>query len=587
MAGSLLGSAARAPTIRAMAARLDSSARSDESAGGSSRAARFAPWLGLAPWLGIALVLACLTALRWRLLGVPLERDEGEYAYAGQLLLAGHAPFDGAYNMKLPGIYAVYAAVMALCGETDVGIHLGLLVASLLSTVLVFRLGQRLFDAASGLAAAALFALLALSSRVQGMFANSEHFVLPFALGGCLVLLRAFEAGEGARLRAPRARAARLFLGGCLLGAAFLVKQHALFFVVLGAVLVAVRARSSGANRRGAPAALVLYAAGALLPYAVTLLICLGAGTFERFWMWTFTFARDYVGLTSWEQGARNLGTNGGALARSAWGVSALALAGLAALFLGPGPAHRRRLAAGFAAASAAAICPGLYFRPHYFVLLLPAAALLAALGAALLARALPARVAALRPAAALVLVLAALGEVALKQRAFLLTYTPEQISRALYGPSPFPEARVIGRWIQEHTPPEARIAALCSEPQLYFYARRRASTGFLYLYALMERGELARRMQRDLMAEFEAAPPEILITAASRDSWADYPGTWRDLRQTHAEFFAWYEQTLARYEPVGVADVPARGPTVYRFGDELRGYAPRSPFALFVHRRR
>jgi len=39
----------------------------------------------------------------------PLDRDEGEYAYFGQLLLEGVPPYAGAYNLKVPGIYGAYA----------------------------------------------------------------------------------------------------------------------------------------------------------------------------------------------------------------------------------------------------------------------------------------------------------------------------------------------------------------------------------------------------------------------------------------------------------------------------------------------
>ena len=38
------------------------------------------------PWLVILLVLLFVGFIRVRLLDVPLERDEGEYAYAGQLI---------------------------------------------------------------------------------------------------------------------------------------------------------------------------------------------------------------------------------------------------------------------------------------------------------------------------------------------------------------------------------------------------------------------------------------------------------------------------------------------------------------------
>ena len=66
-------------------------------------------------------------AIRIRLLGIPLERDEGEYAYSGQLMLQGIPPYKLAYNMKFPGTYAAYAAIMAIFGQTIAGIHFGLL----------------------------------------------------------------------------------------------------------------------------------------------------------------------------------------------------------------------------------------------------------------------------------------------------------------------------------------------------------------------------------------------------------------------------------------------------------------------------
>lgn len=76
---------------------------------------------------------------------VPLERDEGEYAYAGQLILQGVPPYRLAYNMKLPGTYAAYAGIMAVFGQTVRGIHLGLLLVNLAAAALLFLLGRRLF----------------------------------------------------------------------------------------------------------------------------------------------------------------------------------------------------------------------------------------------------------------------------------------------------------------------------------------------------------------------------------------------------------------------------------------------------------
>src|ERR1043166_5347083 len=167
-------------------------------------------------WILPALIMVGAAALRLPLLDVPLDRDEGEYAYVARLLLDGIPPFAEAHNMKMPGIYAVYSLLLTVFGSTHTAIHLGLLFANALSIALVFLLGRRLMDATAGVAAAATYALLTLSETVLGSAANAEHFVVPLALSA-LVLL------ESAR---ERSRPTRLLLAGLLLGLAVLVKQH-------------------------------------------------------------------------------------------------------------------------------------------------------------------------------------------------------------------------------------------------------------------------------------------------------------------------------------------------------------------------
>ena len=73
---------------------------------------------GWTAWFLLAGAYLGVAAIRWRLLSVPLERDEGEYGYFGQLLLAGFPPFQGANSMKLPGTQIAYAAAMAVFGQT-------------------------------------------------------------------------------------------------------------------------------------------------------------------------------------------------------------------------------------------------------------------------------------------------------------------------------------------------------------------------------------------------------------------------------------------------------------------------------------
>ena len=160
-------------------------------------------------WCALALVVLFSIGVRLRLIEVPLERDEGEYAYMAQLILDGVAPYTQAFNMKLPGIYAAYAVVLAVFGQTHSGIHLGLLLINAVTTLLVFLLARTWLRDSAALSAAAVFGLLSLGQPVQGVFANAEHFVLPFAVGGLLVIRRSRICGANWR---------SLLLAGSLLG---------------------------------------------------------------------------------------------------------------------------------------------------------------------------------------------------------------------------------------------------------------------------------------------------------------------------------------------------------------------------------
>src|SRR5215468_3032921 len=113
-------------------------------------------------YVAICLVILLISGIRFRLRDFPLERDEGEYAYAGQLILQSIPPYQLAYNMKLPGTYAAYAAIMAVFGQTPAGIHLGLIVVNSSSILILFLIVRELFDPLAAVVAAAAFGLFAI-----------------------------------------------------------------------------------------------------------------------------------------------------------------------------------------------------------------------------------------------------------------------------------------------------------------------------------------------------------------------------------------------------------------------------------------
>ncbi|MEI7639762.1 MAG: glycosyltransferase family 39 protein, partial [Syntrophus sp. (in: bacteria)] len=183
-------------------------------------------------WTYLLLVFILLgsIALRWHLLPIPLERDEGEYAYAGQLILQGIPPYVQLYNMKMPGIYLAFAIILAVFGETPTAIHTGLLFVNLTTILLLFLFTRKLFDDLTALTAAAAFTILSVNPFVHGVFAHAEHFVLLFVLASLLLLLNGLN----------RSQLRWMFLSGIFSGIAFLMKQPAASFTGLAITFILI-----------------------------------------------------------------------------------------------------------------------------------------------------------------------------------------------------------------------------------------------------------------------------------------------------------------------------------------------------------
>ena len=161
--------------------------------------------------------LVIVAAVRLRLLNLPLERDEGEYAYAGQLMLQGIPPYQLAYNMKFPGTYAAYAVIMALFGQTPAGIHFGVLCLTTLTALMLFWLGKKMLDPTAGIVSASAYAVLAASPSMLGLAGHATHFCAFFAIAGLCAMWQARQNRNWLVILAA----------GLLFGTAVLMKQQA------------------------------------------------------------------------------------------------------------------------------------------------------------------------------------------------------------------------------------------------------------------------------------------------------------------------------------------------------------------------
>jgi hypothetical protein len=153
-------------------------------------------------------------------------------------------------------------------------------------------------------------------------------------------------------------------------------------------------------------------------------------------------------------------------------------------------------------------------------------------------------------------------------------------VSRTTYGLNPFPESLEIARYIRDRTTVNDRIAVIGSEPQIYFYSKRRAATGYIYSYALMEDHPYALKMQDEMIREITAANPEFLIFVNISTSWLVRPNSDKTI-------FKWFNSySRENYILTGIIDIGFYK-TIYRWDKNALYYTPRSFYWLSIHRRK
>jgi hypothetical protein len=525
-------------------------------------------------WLVLATVVVLVVVVRIRLAAVPLERDEGEYAYAGQLILHGVPPYVLAYNMKFPGTYYAYSVILALFGQTPSGIHVGLLFVNLATVALLLALGRRWLGLTGAALAAACFAVLSLDRGVMGAFAHATHFVLLPALAGLLLLLRAIDTK----------RQSLFGWAGVLFGIATLMKQPGMVFLLLGLGYATwtTLGRTPGRRLRTTAARLGFIAAGAAAPLALLCIVLAAQGVLGKFWFWTFHYPQAYLGLVPADRIWPIFAAQWREVSRATFGIWAAGGAGLVAVWTTRWPTDARIFLSGLVLAGLVAISPGFYFRSHYWVLALPAVALLAGVAVVSAERAIGRLSGSPRVARLAVLAgtVAVLGGYVVAERAYCFTIGTQALSRATFGANPFPEAPAIAQYIRERTSPAERVAVLGSEPEIYFYADRKSATGYIYTYPLMEAQPDALRMQREMMQEIEAVRPAYLVLASMTTSWVNGALSAQPI-------LSWSRAYSAQcYDLVGVADIGDGGTTVV-WDRAATTYEPKSLNVMFTFRRK
>jgi hypothetical protein len=525
-------------------------------------------------WLGLLLILVFNFCIRWHLREMPLERDEGEYAYAGQLILQGIPPYQLAWNMKFPGVYVAYAVLMSVFGQSPAGIHLGVILVTSINTLLIFFIGRELMNPVGGLMAAAFFTLLSALPFAFGLAGHATHFVVLFVCAGTLGLLKMEN-------QKPMLWT---FISGMAFGAAILMKQHA--FVFAGAAVVWLVSREA---RPGKTPALAggIFLGGLAAPLLLTFALLALAGVWDRFSFWTIQYAREYVSIFPLRAMPGQFAAGFGPVFHSGIWIWLPGVAGLGLFFFRTQYRRAAVLGGGLFLAGMVATCPGFYFSGHYFLMAMPGLALLNAVLLIAIAGGLEKfpgiRLLNFLPACLFCVVAA---DLLVRNAALWFSASPVEASRRIYGLNPFPESPEIARYLEAHTKPGETIAMLGSEPQIYFLAHRHSASGYIYVYPLTEPQPLAASMRQEFKKEIDTARPEYVVQVNILSSWcsAVVPGQTEKILD---DFRKWWDAESQNYQLVGLVDMAEDRPSEFFWDGQLSSRTNTSPAEISVYRRK
>jgi hypothetical protein len=450
-------------------------------------------------WIAICLVYILI---RLNTVSIPLDRDEGIFGYAGQVILNKGLPYRDVVDQKPPVTFYLNALALLFVPPTSTGIHTFLHVYNFVTLIVLFFLAKTYTESyTAGLWVAFAYAVFSSSPAIQGFTASTEMFLLlPISMSLLFGVL------------AVQRRSILLSSASGICGAlAFFTKQTAAFVLVFICMYVLASLIScvlkKDMSKRTSVAILLGWGAGFIL---VVLLI---AGyyyyhkVFDEFLYWSLTHSLIYSKRMSVWDTLPRIYSISLQIVKGNFLIIAMGLA--VSLFV----CFRRNLKGcfmlSFLLCSFLATVPGTVYN-HYFAQIAPAVSLAGGWAVALCLSMIRDRM--LRRGAALLIAVTIVAAPIWAHSGYYYKQSRLEFSRSFFGGNPFPESEDLADFLAERTSKEDSIFIMGSEAQIFLLSQRQSSSSFALIYPLMSEYPRYQEFQRKVWEEVKSGRPKYII---------------------------------------------------------------------------
>lgn len=500
-------------------------------------------WMERIPVIMTLSILSIFFYIRYLFRNIPIERDEGSYAYMGHLLLNGGTPYVDFYEMKPPGLFYSYAILSGLSGGNVAWMHIWMGVLTFIGGYFTFLLARRWLDAGAAIFAALAYAALGMTAHASGFSIQAEHMVGLFAIIGLWAITKGLQ----------EANRKWILMAGFLLCYGLLIKQNGLFFALLSIVIVPffhyVEHRDQWIRRTFVDGGWL--AAGAAIPAVIFGSILLLQGNFQDFWFWNVEYPKSYTSSITWELGRSLLESGLKKMTDELPAFWLLGGVGFLFIWLSHLSLWKKIAVSGFLLMAAISVMPGKRFYGHYFLHFFPALAMSAAATLFVLSSFVkkwvnPMMSKMLGPVVAVITLLFTFGQ----HSGYYFSPNYTKILRSTYGSNPFPESKLLADYLMTQKSPEDELLVLGSEPQLYAYTLADSPTRHHFMGFLLKNHPKEKEWQEEVKSDVRNNPPKYVVWVQHPLSWVPAKGADQSILNwgwslIHQDYFpiAWYDQ--------------------------------------------
>lgn len=461
-------------------------------------AKRVKAWFTYKNILLAVLALIFFFFLRWNSFTTPFERDEGEYAYSAWILRQGTMPYQNSFLQKPPMIVYSYTFSQIVFGDNLWGPRLLASVFILLTSVFVYVITQQKIGQDTGWVAVFIFLAIVSSPINASLAANTEVFmILPLTM---------FYYLYNKKITA-RKSLYWLFAGVCS-SLALWYKPICLW--VLGFIyilwLVRIYKEEKKEIFRFVGFSVFGFTASSLIIFLPFL------GIIKYLWEEVVVFNGLYA--KHWGASPRYLWINLSRMRISFWIVYLLVFV---YFFLRP-KGWKEFL--GILIFSILAVFQTAI--RHYYILLVPFLSVICTITLFTLSRKY-------FSGTKIVLMLVVFLYAFIFPVRNGIFLTPQDLNIWVYGAeNPFGESMEMAKKIQEVTKEDDSIYIAGSEPQIYYYSKRKASNRFVITYPFIIKTGLRPTYQKEAIEALEGNLPQAIVYSNLSES-----GFWNDTSPT------------------------------------------------------